>query len=360
MPRPSMRAEPGARQDAVDRSERREERPGLLRGDLGDLTGRTPQHQVGERGEPPVLVRAQADGEDPAGAVSRAGGVDPVGGHARQQRRVVRAGLAQEGPQIGVGLGTGGGREDAGAGVGGPPRMRSVDDGHPRAEARQLVGEGEPDQAGTEHGDVAVLPVHGPESTSPAAGVPAMGHHERRAGGANTRGALRRAAGVPLRPALRHAARRAAHALRRRGAGRRRDRAAAARPADVVLPVPHGRGPARHLRAACRRARPRGVRALGQAVGPHGPLGTRARRMDGPIRRRASSAPPHPRRPGLGRPDRARPARRPARAGPPGRRHQHRAAHRRRRAWRAGWPGPATPTRTGPSPSSRPCSTTSA
>ena len=45
-------------------------------------------------------------------------------------------------------------------------------------------------------------------------------------------------------------------------------------------------------------------------------------------------APPHPRRPGLGRSDRAWRPRRPARAGPPGRGDQHGPAHRRRRPGR--------------------------
>ena len=78
-------------------------------------------------------------------------------------------------------------------------------------------------------------------------------------------------------------------------------------------------------------------------VARDGPLRTGPRGMDGPVRRRPRSPRRHPRRPGLGRPDRARLLGGAARAGPPRRRGQHRAAHRRRRAWPGGWPGPSTP-----------------
>ena len=79
MPRPSTRAD-GRVQRAVHRAERREERARLLRRDLGHLARRAAQHEVGEGGEPLVLVLAQADGEDPAGAVARARHVGAVGG----------------------------------------------------------------------------------------------------------------------------------------------------------------------------------------------------------------------------------------------------------------------------------------
>ena len=45
--------------------------------------------------------------------------------------------------------------------------MAGVDDRDARAQAGQLVGQGQADQPGSDHGDVAVLPVHDPESTRP-------------------------------------------------------------------------------------------------------------------------------------------------------------------------------------------------
>ena len=96
-------------QHAVDRAQRREQRRRGGGRDLGHLARRAAQGQLGEGGEPAVLVGAQSDGDDPAGAVPGALDVGPVGREPRQQRRVVRAGLAQEGPERGVGLGAGGG-----------------------------------------------------------------------------------------------------------------------------------------------------------------------------------------------------------------------------------------------------------
>ena len=57
------------------------------------------------------------------------------------------------------------------------------------------------------------------------------------------------------------------------GPAGRRDRAAAARPADVVLPLPQRGGPAGRARAAGRGARPHRLRPLGQAAGADGALG---------------------------------------------------------------------------------------
>ena len=102
------------------------------------------------------------------------------------------------------------------------------------------------------------------------------------------------------------------------------------------------------------------LRALRQAGGPHGVLGAGPCRLAGAVRRRRRPLRPDPGRPGLGWPDRAGRPQRHARARPPGRRRQHGAAHGRSRIWRAGWTGPATPARTGPSRWRRCCSTTSA
>ena len=134
-------------QDAVHRPEGREERPGLLGGDLGHLVGGAAEHPVGEGREPRVLVGAQPDGEDAATAVARCGHVGAVRPQAPQQGRVVAAGLAQERPQRLVGLRAGRRREDARPRVGRPARMPGVDDGDGGPQARQLVGQGQAHQA---------------------------------------------------------------------------------------------------------------------------------------------------------------------------------------------------------------------
>ena len=144
----------------MHRPERREERAGLLGRDLGDLAGRPAQDDVGEGGKPLVFAGAQAEGEDPAGAVAGRVDVRTVGREASQQPRIVLPRLAQEGPELGVGLVAGRGREDAGAGIGRPARVRGVDDGDRCAQAGQLVGEREADETGADHGHVVSMPVH--------------------------------------------------------------------------------------------------------------------------------------------------------------------------------------------------------
>ena len=147
----------------------------------------------------------------------------------------MRAGLAQEGPEFGVGLMTGGRREDARSGVSGPPGVRRVDHRHTRPQGRQLVGQGEADQPRPHHRHVTASPVHAPESIRLVAPVPAVRHTEQRAARTHPGGAVRRAARLSLRPALRHAAGRAANALRGRGSARR------ARPCSCCTANPPGR-----------------------------------------------------------------------------------------------------------------------
>ena len=77
--------------------------------------------------------------------------------------------------------------------------MAGVDDRHARPQARQLVGQGDADQAGADHGHVAALLAHGPESIRLATPVPAVRQHERRGRAADTRRALRRPPGLSLR-----------------------------------------------------------------------------------------------------------------------------------------------------------------
>ena len=47
------------------------------------------------------------------------------------------------------------GRQDAGAGIGGPARVTGIDHGDPRATGGELVGRREPDQAATGDGHIA-------------------------------------------------------------------------------------------------------------------------------------------------------------------------------------------------------------
>ena len=79
-----------------------------------------------------------------------------VGRKSLQQQRVVRAAVAQERPQGGVRLQARHRRQDAGARVGGSARVPGVDHCHRRTHAGQLVGQGQADDAGADHGDVDV------------------------------------------------------------------------------------------------------------------------------------------------------------------------------------------------------------
>ena len=72
-----------------------------------------------------------------------------------------------------------GDRMPAPASVARPGWPASIDR-HARPQARQLVGEGHADQAGTDHGHVAALLAHGPESIRLVTRVPAVRHYERR------------------------------------------------------------------------------------------------------------------------------------------------------------------------------------
>ena len=348
MPRPSTRAEPGAcsaRWTGPSGGKSDEASSGVI---SDTSPGDRREHQVRERGEPGVLVGPQAEREDAAGRVARRGDVGAVAGEALQQRRVVRAGLAQEGPQPRIVLRAGGGRQDPRARVGGPARVRGIDHSDARPEARQLVGQREADQAGADHGDVVALPVHATESTRLRAGMPAVGHDERRGLRAHTRPVLRRPAGLPLLAPLRPAARRLAHALHRRGTRGSRDRPLVARAANLVLPLPHCRGPARRPRPARGGAGPDRVRALRQARGADGAHGPGSRRLDTAVRRGRRARRRDPRGAGLGRAHRSGCAGRPARTGSARGRRQHGVAHGRRRA--GGAPGLGLPRRrrTGP------------
>ena len=82
---------------------------------------------------------------------------------------------------------------------------------------------------------------------------------------AHARRPLRRPARLPVRAPVRDARRRTADGLRRGRTGRRPDGAAAARRADLVVPVPARDAGARRRRAARGRARPGRLRPLRQA-----------------------------------------------------------------------------------------------
>ena len=136
------------------------------------------------------------------------------------------------------------------------------------------------------------------------------------------RRALRGSAGLPVRAALRRAGR-PAHALPRRGRGRRRCCSCTASRRGAPLPQddPAARGAG--ARASRRTLR---LRPLRQADRPRLHLRP-PRRVDGAACRGARPARRHARRAGLGRPDRASPRGRAPRALRPARRHQH--GHRR-------------------------------
>ena len=316
---------------------------------------------LGERGEPLVLVRPQADGEDAAGAVPGAADVDAVG----VQPPPATPGSAR---RTGAGTATAPGRSPCWWRATGSRRRRRWPAPDGRRRPRSPRAPGTPARRrGTappgRHRRTATSVASPFTAPSPPARQPSCQRWGTMSAVQVVRTPDERFAelpGFPFAPRYADAARRAAHALRRRGAGRRRDRPAAARPADLVLPVPHGRGPARGARAARRRTRPRRVRPLGQAGGAHGPLGTQPRRLDGPVRRRARvcATSPSSSRTGAAPSGSACSAPGPgwsAASWPPTPR-----CTPPRPAWPGGWPGPATPTRTGPSPWRRRCSTTSA
>ena len=129
------------------------------------------------------------------------------------------------------------------------------------------------------------------------------------------------------------------------GPSRGRGRAPPARPAHLVLPVPHGGGPAGRAGPARRGAGPHRLRPLRQAARPDRLLGAGPRRLAGAVRRRRRAVRRDPRRAGLGRPDRPGTPPRRAWARAPGRRRQHRAAHGRPRPGRA--PGVGLPRQPG-------------
>src|SRR6478735_2633053 len=147
-------------------------------------------------------------------------------------------------------------------------------------------------------------------------GLRHTGPRDRRA--ADRRRPLRGAARLRLRAPLRRGGGRGtgpgADALPRRGPGGRSGRAAAARPADVVLPLPHRRTGAGRRGHPGDRARQHRVRSLGQAGGRDRLHVRAAHRVDPEPGHRARPARHHPGRAGLGWPDRLeRPGRR---AGP--------------------------------------------
>ena len=161
--------------------------------------------------------------------------------------------------------------------------------------------------------------------------------HDGRA--AHARRPLRRPARLPVRAALRRDPRRRGRAAAgpppRRGRPGRAGGAPPPRRADLELPLPpHDPGAGRR-RPARGGARPRGLRALGQAGQAHR-LHLRPPRQLAvvPRVRRPRPAGHHPRLPGLGRAARPAARRRPARPVRRRRGRQHVPAHRRRQARR--------------------------
>ena len=316
----------------MDRAQGREERRRGGGRDLGHLAGRAAEGQLGEGREPAVLVGAQADGEDPAGAVGGRLDVGPVRGEPRQEGRVVRTGLAQEGPQRRVCLRARGGREDPRPGVGGPARVGRVDDRDARAEARQLVGERQAHQAGADDGHVAALRVHGhrvhqsPARRASAAALwaPCTSCGRPTSGSPTCRGSPSSPRYATLPDGVRM------HFVDEGPAG-----------AETVLLL-HGQPTWSYLyRTVVARLVEHGLRAVAPDLVGFG-------RSDKPLARTAHTVQAHadwvaqftdavePRRPdargpGLGRPLRAVPPGGAARPRPPGGRRQHGAAHRGRR-----------------------------
>ena len=132
----------------------------------------------------PSSCGAQADGEDPAARRTRPPlDVGAVRGQPRQQGRVVRTapGAGRATARRSVSVLVAGERMPAPASVA-RPGCAGVDDGDARAQARQLVGERQADQAGADDGHVAALPVHGHRVHQARPAVPAVRHTERRAG----------------------------------------------------------------------------------------------------------------------------------------------------------------------------------
>ncbi len=132
--------------------------------------------------------------------------------------------------------------------------------------------------------------------------------------------------GFPYRAAVRRP-RRGADGLRRGRAGGRAGGAAAARRAELVVPVPARHPRARRGRDPRRGTRPGRLRPLGQAGGDRRPQLRAARRVGARAGAgRAGPAGRHGRRAGLGRADRAAAGRRAPRPRRRVRRRQHRAA----------------------------------
>ncbi len=154
--------DPGRRpvvQDTPDRSERGEERPGLVRRHLGDRVGRTTEGETGTRGEPLVLAGIGRHQEQTA--LGETGLGCSIGGQAAHQLPVVGGGGATEREPAGVGIPGRLGREDAGPGITGPTGMVLVDEDDVGAPDHQLIGQGGADQTATDHGHLAGPLGHG-------------------------------------------------------------------------------------------------------------------------------------------------------------------------------------------------------
>ena len=340
---------------------------GPPRGVISDTSpGERRRAQLGKGREPAVLVGAQADGEDAAGARSPCPATSTPSSASRcEQGRVVRPRLRRNGHEGGVGLGARGGeRMPAPASVA-RPGMAGVDHRDRRTQAGQLVGQGQADQAGPDDGHVAALAGHRPSPPEPAAHrTPRVGHYESPWSVVRTPEArFADLPGFPFDPPLRHAARRAAHALRRRGP------APAPRPSCCCTgsrrgPTCTGTVVARLVEpAACAPSRPDLI-GFGRSDKPvartaHSVRGPR--RLAGPVRRGR-----RPDRPALSssRTGAVRSASALLAAAPERVRRvvaaNTRAAHRRRRPGRAAGLGLPRQRRTAPSRWTRRCSTTSA
>jgi len=111
-------------------------------------------HPIGERRKPAVLTLPQAHGQEPAAGIARALRTDAVDPEPFQQERIVLPRPAGHLPPVPLVARVGVGRQNAGAGSGGPAGATGLDHGDLRATGGELVRRREPDQPSAGDGHI--------------------------------------------------------------------------------------------------------------------------------------------------------------------------------------------------------------
>ena len=226
--------------------------------------------------------------------------------------------------------------------------MAGVDHRHAGPQARQLVGQGDADQPGTDHRHVAAPFAHAPESIRPATLVPAVGHMSTVEAVRTPEDRFADLPGYPFSP--RYVTLPDGLRMHYVDEG----------PADAeVVLLLHGQPTWSYLyRTVVARLTQHGLHAVApdligfgrsdKPVARDGVLGPGPRRLAGQFIGLVGLVRPDPRRPGLGRPHRPGLSPVPTPGSSAGSSPPTPCCTRPIPRWRDGWNGPATPARTAP------------